>query len=40
MKEYTFKDSFEFANDIINQSLNYFVALLDVKSLFTDVSFE
>ena len=35
--EYTLKDSFEFAKNIINQNSNCFMALLDVDSLFTNV---
>ena len=37
MNEYTLKDSFEFAKDIINQNSNCFMASLDVESLFTNV---
>ena len=37
MNEYTFKDSFEFAKDIINQNSNCFMPSLDVDSLFTNV---
>ena len=37
MNEYTLKDSFEFAKDIINQNSNCFMASLDVDSLFTNV---
>ena len=37
MSEYTFKDSFEFPQDIINQNSNCFMASLDVDSLFTNV---
>ena len=37
MNEYTLKDSFEFAKDIINQNLGCFMASLDVDSLFTNV---
>ena len=37
MNEYTLKDSFEFAKDIINQNLNCFMASLDVETLFTNV---
>ena len=37
MNEYTLKNSFEFANDIINQSSNCFIAKLDVNSFFTNV---
>ena len=37
MNEYTFNDSFEFANDITNQNSNCFMASLDVESLFTNV---
>ena len=37
MNEYTLKDSFEFAKDIINQNSGYFMASLDVNSLFTNV---
>ena len=40
MNEYTFKDSFEFAKDIINQSSNCLTASLDVNSLFTHVPFD
>ena len=36
MNEYTLKDSFEFAKDIINQNSNCFMASLDVDSLFAD----
>ena len=36
MNEYTLKDSFEFAKDIINQNSGCFMALLDVESLFTN----
>ena len=36
MNEYTLKDSFEFAKDIINQNSNCFMASLDVDSLFTN----
>ena len=37
MNEYTLKDSFEFAKDIINQNSGCFMASLDVDSLFTNV---
>ena len=37
MNEYTLKDSFEFAKDIINQNSNCFMASLDVESLFTNI---
>ena len=37
MNEFTLKDSFEFAKDIINQNWNCFMAWLDVDSLFTNV---
>ena len=37
MNEYTLKDSFEFAKDIINQNLNCFMVSLDVETLFTNV---
>ena len=37
MNEYTFKDSFRFAKNIINQNSNCFMASLDVESLFTNV---
>ena len=37
MNEYTLKDSFEFAKDIINLNSNCFMASLDVGSLFTNV---
>ena len=37
MNEYTFKDSFEFPKDIINQNSNCFMASLDVESLFTNL---
>ena len=37
MNEYTLKDSFEFAKDMINQNSNCFMASLDVDSLFTNV---
>ena len=40
MNGYTFKDSFEFAKDIINQSSNCLTASLDVNSLFTHVPFD
>ena len=40
MNEYTFKDSFEFAKDIINQSSNCLTTSLDVNSLFTHVPFD
>ena len=36
MNEYTLKDSFEFAKDIINQNSGCFMASLDVDSLFTN----
>ena len=36
MNEYTLKDSFEFAKDIINQNSNCFIASLDVDSPFTN----
>ena len=37
MNEYIFKDSFEFAKDIIIQNSNRFMASLDVESIFTNV---
>ena len=37
MKEYKLKDSFEFAKDIINQNSNFFMASLDVHTLFKSV---
>ena len=37
MNECMVEDSFEFASDITNQSLNCFMASLDVNSLFTNV---
>ena len=37
MNEYTLKDSFEFAKDIINQNSNCFMVSLDVESLFANV---
>ena len=37
MKEYTPKDSFEFAKDIINQNSNWFMVSLYVDSLFINV---
>ena len=37
MNEYTLKDSFEFAKDIINQNLGCFMASLDVDIPFTNV---
>ena len=37
MNEFTLKDSFEFAKDIINQNSGCFMASLDVDSLFTNV---
>ena len=37
MNEYTLKDSFEFANDITNQSSHCFMAIVDVDSLFANV---
>ena len=37
MNEYTLKDSFEFAKDIINQNSGCFMASLDAYSLFTNV---
>ena len=40
LNEYTLKDSFEFAKDITNQSLNGFMASLDVDSLFTNVALD
>ena len=40
MNEYTFKDSFEFAKDLINQSSNYLTTSLDVNSNFTHVPFD
>ena len=40
MNEYTLKDSFEFAKDIINEKSNYFMASLAVNSLFTNVPFD
>ena len=39
MNEYTLRDSFKFAKDIINQNSNCFMASLDVDSLFTNVPF-
>ena len=37
MNEYTLKNSFEFAKDIINQNSNCFMSSLDVDSLFANV---
>ena len=37
MNEYTLKDSFEIAKDIINQNSGSFMTSLDVDSLFTNV---
>ena len=37
MNECKFEDSFEFFKDVINQNSNYFMASLDVGSLFTYV---
>ena len=37
MNDYTLKDSFEFAKDIINENSNCFMVSLDVDSLFTNI---
>ena len=40
IKEYTFKDSFAFAKEITKTECNYVMAILDVKSLFTNIPLE
>ena len=35
--DYMLKDTFEFLRDILNQSPNLFMAILDVDSLFTNI---
>ena len=40
INEYTFKDSFAFAKEITKTDCNYVMAILDVKSLFTNIPLE
>ena len=40
IKEYTVKDSFVFAKEITKTDCNYFMASLDVGSLFANIPFE
>ena len=38
--DYTLKDTFEFSRDILNQNPNFFMASLDVNSLFTNIALD
>ena len=40
INEYTVKDSFAFAKEITKTNCNYVMAILDVESLFTNISLE
>ena len=40
INEFTFKDSFSFAKEIVEQDSNFYMGTLDVDSLFTNIPLE